>query len=112
MQDTDTVTRAELAGYYNRHTFVGKGPDYGDNIAAHVFLDVGTHREPEYVDGAVYMDAYREVWLFRRGGLPSGQWLSFTDDPVGFDVPKRPLTRMVPENGDMLCYLGHAITRP
>lgn len=101
MADNDVITSGELADSINRLTASGELLAPWPHLVARLILDdVGKHREPEkpeYEDGAVYQDAYGEVWQysgFREGDCP---WRSFTDDLVRFHVPKRPLRKLVPE---------------
>lgn len=68
---------------------------YPDALARDLFRDVEKHREPLYQSGAVYVDAYGEKWSY--GGLTNG-WYGFGDTKrYNFDVPKRPLRKMVAE---------------
>jgi hypothetical protein len=96
--DNDIITSGELADSITRLTASG---DFWPHVVARIIVDdVGKHREPEepaYEDGSVYQDAYGEVWQYTE--LPGGEraWRSFTDDPVQFHVPKRPLRKLVPE---------------
>ena len=97
MSGTDIITSGELADSITRLTAAG---EFWPHLVARIIVDdVGKHREPEepeYEDGAVYQDAYGEVWQYTE--FPEGGgWRSFTDDPVKFHVPKRPLRRLVPE---------------
>ncbi len=96
--DNHTITAGELEQSITRLAVSG---DFfkprPDSVARLIIDDVGKHREPRYEDGAVYQDAYGEVWQYAE--FPGGHcgWRSFTDDPVEFDVPKRPLWKLVPE---------------
>ena len=63
--------------------------------------------EPEYVHGAMYQDAQGGFWSFDQFYFgsertdDSAAWFSPGDtSPYNFDVPVRPLTRLVPESGD------------
>ena len=101
MADNDVITSGELADSITRLTASGEFFTPWPHLVARLIVDdVGKHREPEepeYEDGAVYQDAYGEVWQytdFPEGDCP---WRSFTDDPVQFHVPKRPLRKLVPE---------------
>ena len=101
MADNDIITSGELADSITRLTASGEFFTPWPHLVARLIVDdVGKHREPEeaeYEDGAVYQDAYGEVWQytdFHEGDCP---WRSFTDDPVQFHVPKRPLRKLVPE---------------
>lgn len=68
---------------------------YPEALARDLFRDVEKNREPEYENGAVYVDAYGEKWSY--GGF-SRRWYAFgATYPHAFDVPKRPLTKLVPE---------------
>jgi hypothetical protein len=94
----DAITPGELADSITRLTSSGEFFTPWPDLAARLILDdVGNHREPEYEDGAVYQDAYGEIWQYTE--FPEGDcgWRSFTDDPVQFQVPKRPLRKLVPE---------------
>lgn len=52
--------------------------------------------EPEYVVGAVYLDAYQpEGVAYRR--TADGRWRTFNGIPWAHDFPIRPLVRLVPE---------------
>jgi hypothetical protein len=99
--DNDIITSGELADSITRLTASGEFCTPWPHLVARLIVDdVGKHREPEepeYEDGAVYQDAYGEVWQYTD--FPEGDcaWRSFTDDPVQFHVPKRPLRRLVPE---------------
>ena len=96
--NADTITSGELTDSINRLTASGELATPWRRLAARLIIDdVGKHREPEYEDGAVYQDGYGEVWQYCE--FPEGDcgWRSFTDDPVQFHVPKRPLRRLVPE---------------
>ena len=96
--DDDTITLGELEDSITRLTVSGEFfTPWPDLVARLILNDVGKHREPEYEDGAVYYDAYGEVWQYTE--FPDGDcgWRSFTDDPVEFHVPKRPLRKLVPE---------------
>jgi hypothetical protein len=101
MADNDIITSAELADSITRLTASGEFFTPWPRLVARLIVDdVGKHREPEepdYEDGAVYQDAYGEVWQYTD--VPEGDcaWRSFTDDPVQFHVPKRPLRKLVPE---------------
>ena len=101
MADNDIITSGELADSITRLTASGEFFTPWPHLVARLIVDdVGKHREPEepeYEDGAVYQDAYGEVWQYTD--CPEGDcpWRSFTDDPVQFHVPKRPLRRLVPE---------------
>jgi len=96
--DNQTITVGELEQSITRLTVSG---DFfrprPDSVARLIIDDVGKHREARYEDGAVYQDAYGEAWQYAE--FPDGncRWRSFTDEPVEFDVPKRPLRRLVPE---------------
>jgi hypothetical protein len=96
--DNHTITEGELEQSITRLSVSG---DFcrprPDSVARLIIDDVGRHREPRYEDDAVYQDAYGEVWQYAE--FPGGDrgWRSFTDDPVEFDVPKRPLRKLVPE---------------
>ena len=97
MSDTDIITSGELADSITRLTASG---DFWPHLVARIIVDdVGKHREPgepAYEEGAAYQDAYGEVWQYTK--FPEGGgWRSFTDDPVQFHVPKRPLRKLVPE---------------
>jgi len=98
MADDDIITSGELADSITRLTASG---EFWPHLVARIIVDdVGKHREPEepqYEDGTVYQDAYGEVWQYTE--FPEGDrgWRSFTDDPVQFHVPKRPLRKLVPE---------------
>jgi hypothetical protein len=96
--DADPITSGELTDSITRLTDSGEFFTPWPRLAARLIIDdVGKHREPEYEDGAVYQDGYGEVWQYCE--FPEGEygWRSFTDDPVPFHVPKRPLRRLVPE---------------
>ena len=99
--DNDVITSGELADSITRLTASGEFFTPWPHLVARLIVDdVGKHREPEepqYEDGAVYQDAYGEVWQY--SDFPEGDcaWRSFTDDPVQFHVPKRPLRKLVPE---------------
>jgi len=101
MADNDVITSGELADSITRLTASGEFFTPWPHLVARLIVDdVGKHREPEepqYEDGAVYQDAYGEVWQY--SDFPEGDcaWRSFTDDPVQFHVPKRPLRKLVPE---------------
>lgn len=100
MPDGDAITPVELTDSITRLTASGELLTPWPDLAARLIIDdVGNHREPGYEDGAVYQDAYGEVWQYCV--FPDGDcgWLSFTDDPVRFHVPRRPLRRLVPEAG-------------
>lgn len=68
---------------------------YPDALASDLFRDVEKNREPLYENGAAYVDAYGEKWSY--GGW-SKTWYAFgSTDQHAFDVPKRPLRKLVPE---------------
>ena len=97
--DDDIITSGELADSINRLT----AGEFWPHLVARIIVDdVGKHRaqeEPEYEDGTVYQDAYGEVWQYTEFSEGVCGWRSFTDDPVQFHVPKRPLRKLVPESG-------------
>jgi hypothetical protein len=96
--DDQTITVAELEQSITRLTASGDVfRSRPDSVARLIIDDVGKHREPRYEEGAVYQDSYGEVWQYAE--CPGGNrgWRSFTDDPVRFGVPKRPLRKLVPE---------------
>jgi hypothetical protein len=96
--DNDAITLGELADSITRLTSSGEFCTPWPQLAARLIVDdVGKHREPEYEDGAVYQDAYGEVWQYTEFLEGDCGWRSFTDDPVQFHVPKRPLRKLVPE---------------
>jgi hypothetical protein len=100
--DTDVITSGELADSITRLTASGEFFAPWPCLVARLIVDdVGKHREPEepeYEDGAVYQDAYGEVWQYTDCPEAERPWRSFTDDPVPFHVPKRPLRKLVPES--------------
>jgi hypothetical protein len=98
--DNDAITAGELTDSIARLTASGEFfTPWPDLVARLIVDDVGKHREPEYEDGAVYQDAYGEVWQYTAFAEGNGGWRSFTDEPVLFHVPKRPLRKLVPEPG-------------
>ena len=83
-----TVTVAELDDYWHRH-----GWDSHEKITANMVADIKAHREPEYEEGAVYRDAYGEIWQYGNK-----TWRAFGTLAVAkFGLPKRPLRKLVPE---------------
>ena len=83
-----TVTVAELDDYWHR-----QGWDSHEEITAQMVADIKSHREPEYEEGAVYRDAYGEIWQYANTG-----WRIFGTPAVAkFETPKRPLRKLVPE---------------
>jgi hypothetical protein len=101
MADNDIITSGELADSITRLTAAGEFLTPWPHLVARLIVDdVGKHREPEepgYEDGAVYQDAYGEVWQYTDVPEDDCPWRSFTDHPVQFHVPKRPLRKLVPE---------------
>jgi hypothetical protein len=100
MKDADTITRDELAQYFERR---GNGLAWSASQAQRVFSDVKEHREPEYADGGIYADAYGEVWRFHApdpdGGWTEPVWNAPGDaNTYAFDTPRRPLVRLIPES--------------
>ena len=101
MADNDIITSGELADSITRLTASGEFFTPWPHLVAQLIVDdVGKHREPEepeYEDGAVYQDAYGEIWQYTEVSAGDCAWRSFTDAPVQFHVPKRPLRKLVPE---------------
>jgi hypothetical protein len=101
MADNDVITSGELADSIARLTASGEFFTPWPHLVARLIVDdVGKHREPEepeYEDGAVYQDGYGEVWQYTDFPEADCAWRSFTDGPVQFHVPKRPLRKLVPE---------------
>jgi hypothetical protein len=96
--DDDTITTGELADSITRLTTSGEFCTPWPHLVARLIIeDVARHREQGYEDGAVYQDAYGEIWQYTESNEGEGGWLSFTDGPVEFHVPKRPLRKLVPE---------------
>jgi hypothetical protein len=57
--------------------------------------------EPEYVNGAVYLDANDAVWQFWSSFCGRPAWFTPADEtPYDFDRPARPLVRLVREASD------------
>lgn len=96
--DDDIITSGELADSITRLTASG---EFWPHVVARIIVDdVGKHREPAepgYENGAVYQDAYGEIWQYCEFAAGDCGWRSFTDDPVEFHVPKRPLRKLIPE---------------
>ena len=85
----DTVTVAELDDYWCRKGF----RDSHEKITVNMVADIKAHREPEYEEGAVYRDAYGEIWQYGNS-----TWRIFGSPAVAkFETPKRPLRKLVPE---------------
>lgn len=101
MAENDVITSGELADSITRLTASGELFTPWPRLVARLIVDdVGRHREPaepDYEDGAVYQDAYGEVWQYTGCPAAGCPWRSFTDDLVQFPVPKRPLRKLVPE---------------
>lgn len=100
--DVKTITKAELTsalehtsihlGEHSAH--VGKAT-YPDALTNDLFRYIEGHREPKYVSGEIYKDAYDQLWMFSSIGQC---WYAFgTTQSYPFDRPKRPLRKMVPE---------------
>jgi hypothetical protein len=98
-----TITIDELTNAL-RHVDIHVGQDhmhtvdkasYPDALAHDLFRKVESLREPLYESGAVYADSYGTKWVYSGS---SKRWYAFGSETMSaFDVPARPLTKLVPE---------------
>ncbi len=96
--DDLTITAGELEQSIARLTASGEFfRARPDAVARLIIDDIAGHREQQYEEWAVYQDAYGEFWQYAEFPCGNRGWRSFTDDPVTFDVPKRPLRRLALE---------------
>jgi hypothetical protein len=94
----DTITLDELAQALTYVTIFAERSSvhatYPKGLAEDLFNYAEQNREPEYDDRAVYADAYNEKWLY-DGAFRV--WYAFaTTNHYEFDVPRRPLVKLVP----------------
>lgn len=56
--------------------------------------------EPVYIGGSYYLDARNNLYQFNNGRAPREAWTSFGGESWSYDIPVRPLTRLVVETGE------------
>lgn len=103
--DAETITREELARALRDHmcsSFDGLAVFASpEKAAADLFEIAHRSREPEYELGRAYEDPERNIWVFgQTASIPAEPgWLrpGSSGRLFEFDVPRRPLRRLVPE---------------
>lgn len=93
----DTITFEELTEAIKNVSMVSAISQNG--FARALFDYAVKHRDPEYIDQEAYVDADGDFYQYFPAFDDYPEcWNAFGDrSSIAFDVPKRPLTRMVRE---------------